>query len=219
MSPNERFESLRPWPLAAASVGVLMVASWYDMAGLEYRDKAQGSPLTTAGWFVMGFPMLVGFGLLFACLVTWFARKVSPWAAWPLLLLLSFYWLHWEIAKAQPTARLSRIIGPDAAAMATIHRLRQRDSFGDGTFTEGIISGPAGLLPEIVRYRSLEPSSMAPLHRFEAQEQGYPPMPGPNVLPDYGDVVGDERARFYLHPPSGKIYFYYESNSDRPRKR
>ena len=101
--------------------------------------------------------------------------------------------------RSTPQARLARIIGSEATALATIERLREYDSFNDGTTKMGILSGPQGLMDAIRRHRTLDRATATTrlgLYPFANGE-----------LPEYGEVEIDGRVTFFVDPASGKIYF------------
>lgn len=197
-----------PWPLALLAFCSFLALAWFSMACLDFDGTNYWSSRTTAGWFILGSPFILGMGLSYAALVASSARhgyKVICLALLACLLLLAV-----SVRWSSPEGRLAAIVGERAAQHATIERLKIVDSFNDGETAWGVISGPEDLLREIAEDRSLEmtaDSSPDPRLRRPFPEL-FPELESDESQPEIGDAVSNQRAAFFRRRSSGQIYFW-----------
>lgn len=181
------------------AMAIIVALQWFGMAGIDYHaGDPPVSSFTTAGWFVLGSPMVLATSAAFALLPAMLARK-SIWLG-----LLSIAVLVGLLASAinagLPQNRVAEIIGDDATNLAIIERLHVSDSMNDGSTTSGILSGPAELITRISSYRKLTEHPQAPLFRFHRAAEGA-------TLPEYGPVWTDDDSTFYYDELTQQIYF------------
>jgi hypothetical protein len=197
---------LRPWSLTIAGVCLFFVWAWVAMSGMDYDGTSPLTAFTTAGWFVLGIPCIGGLSLAYSAICALLARKLHVVIGWSALLITASCMILFTVQGTLPNRRLARIVGDDTARVATIHRLREMDSFGDGTSTSGVISGPGNLLDLIIAHRGLDMPRMTALHVFDHHGLDT------RSLPDYGETYQDDHSIFYRHPDSQRIYFKYRSD-------
>ena len=80
----------------------------------------------------------------------------------------------------------------------TIHRLIQTDSFSDGTFTYGIISGSDDLLDLLISQHKLEPSSGSVLDIYSV-------LFDVDALPVHDNVYANERLTCFQDRDKGRV--------------
>jgi hypothetical protein len=164
-----------------------------------FDGTLRASTFKTGGWYVLGSPVIAALGVAFGAFVATLARRRRQvMAGFMLALALTLFFD--ALRSSLPANRVSAIIGERAARNVTIERLRVADSFNEGATTWGIISGPNDLVDLISRRRGLTLSSETSLRPLQA---AFPD----DFIPDVGDAYCDQRALFFRHPATGKIYF------------
>lgn len=194
-----KWRLIQPWPVTILAMAIIVALQWFAMAGIDYRaGDPPVSSFTTAGWFVLGSPMVLATSAAFALLPAMLARK-SIWLG-----LLSLAVLMGLLASAinsgLPQNRVAEIIGDDAMNLAVIERLRVSDSMNDGSTVSGILSGPPELMTGIISHRKLIEAPQRPLHQFRRTAEGA-------ALPEFGPVWSGDDSSFYLDVQSQRIYF------------
>jgi hypothetical protein len=189
----------RPLPAFLSAFLLFVAWTWIGMAGIDYDGALRPSSFTTAGWFVLGFPVIGGIALAYAAFASFLIRKrcwITACAIFAVLVML----IGMTAYGSLPANRVAAIIGPDLARNVTIHRLHAMDSFNAGVTTFGVISGPEDLLHSIAEEQSLRLEETVTLYRFQF-------MFPEDSLPDYGPVYTDGRLTFYSCADTNRIYF------------
>lgn len=190
----------RRWPICLIGLSLFLVLVWFLMSGVDYHGGDEFLSLTTAGWFVLGFPFIAAFGIAYGLVFALIGIKTRFWFGWLLLLGITIPLVVYTARQALPRNRLKSILGPDVIAIAAVESLREQDSFNDGTFMRGVLSGPPKLLDLIVRNRKLNRQVGMSLSSFQSAFRD-------DAFPDYGDAYSDERSAFYCDAERGRIYF------------
>ncbi len=194
---------IRPLAVSLPLATVFIAWVWFSTAGIDYSGSSPLLALRTAGWFILGFPFILGFSYLFA----WFAASMYrrfglPALAAIWLALLTCLFL--SIAGSLPQARLAGIVGSELADRVQIYRLIASDTFNDGTVTLGECSGTPELLAEIAERQSLNEQEIIPAALFARLTDGKDD--------DRTQLAyGDSRCVFFLSPKTGRILFRQQS--------
>ena len=188
-----------------SGAALLLLASWISMSSVNYSSTESHFPLLTAGWFILGliflFPISLGFAGIFLLLSRWLGLRV----AWFSMLLIGLVLVGLAVWSALPINRLKPLIGDKAAAAASIERLCIRDSFNDGEFYAGVLSGGTNLMPLIEDFRPLQRRKVQmPLIQFRGIFRDV-------ALPDEGEEYGDDHGSFFADADGKSVYFWHTS--------
>jgi hypothetical protein len=194
------------------SVGVVLclVAAWFTMSLLDYSSTG-GFPFRTGGWFILGMFMIGPISIGYASLFLLISRRTGKAIAYSAMGVISAVLIALAVHSALPSTRLEPVIGKEALNVATIERLRTMDSFNEGIYFAGVLTGPPELMDLIVAHRSLEQST------YHSASQNIPLGTFRNQLPDIEipdivEVFSDERASFLPGPDKKYVYFVYRTN-------
>lgn len=177
------------------------------MSGIKYHEGVTFFGLRTAGWFLLGLPMLIGMGLFLALPICFLARKLSPAAGWIVLLAISVPAIINAFYSSLPHQRLESVLGVEIPDETKIHFLVQGDSFNDGVQTAGEFSGSMAILNSIAKKNGLQ-EKVKPLlfmnRMFEIE------------LPESAKVMTGELMTCYLDPKTDRIYFSARNSLPNP---
>ena len=147
-------ELFRPWPLFIGVMICFMVWCWFSMSGIDYQDNAPHFGYRTAGWFILGFPFLLGLGLVVALGVTFVARRAGNLISWTITAVAFGILISNAVVSSLPGNRLSSVVNVDASSVR-IYRLMQMDSFNGGITTFAMIQGDDELFDRICQANKL----------------------------------------------------------------
>ncbi len=201
----------RPQKYAVLSTGVILIVTgmWFGTAGMLYTPATASFPFRTAGWFILGSPCTLVFGLLYASVFWLLFRWTGVVIGWCLFLVCSAAFIVFSIQGALPSARLQWVLGEEAAQQAHIEYLSISDSFNDGLSYVGKVSGPETLLQSVIAYRSLVKRKKTRLDQLKHCFEN-------DALPEEASVYydadyGDNGNLFYFHPENDRLYFFWRS--------
>ena len=184
---------------------LFLIGFWFESSAIYYKASETIFPFRTAGWFVIGFiftaSISCGISMLF-CLI---ARKLHK-LAWFLMLIVSGLFIFYAINSSLPQKQLAKIIGKGATDKMKLEELYIGDSFNDGTFAYGVLSGNEKSMAMIKKHRPLE-------HRISIPLQGYDMFRyfKDRKFPETGNIYSDAHGAFYIFPEENKIYFSWHS--------
>ena len=118
------------------------------------------------------------------------------------MLITSSVFIFYSVNSALPYNRLANIIGEKTAGKVKLEELHTGDSFNDGEWAYGIISGNESVIKSITEYRVMEHTISVPLQHFIFKDY---------KLPETGDIYSDSYGYFYVSPGNSQIYFYWHS--------
>ena len=183
---------------------LMLIASWFLTSMTHYTPETAWFPFRTAGWYIIGFPLGLGFSLGYSAVFAFVSRWTGRRVAWGLMLLSSIIIISASVHSALPASWLRTILGEEAAAKSTIEYLRINDSLNDGLTYVGKVTGPPTLLQTVVAHHALEEHQS-----FRVGELGAYFDDGD--IPEYGKAYSDDRGFFYLSAATGRLYFIRRS--------
>ena len=128
---------------------------WLDMSDMDYYENAPMLGFSTAGWFSVGFVFLGVFAIAFAAIASLVARY-STIAAWSGVIVIFVLLIYFSALNGQVLNRLSSVLNIDTTGI-DVRRLKQADSFNDGTTTVAIFAGNKALFQKICDVNNLKP--------------------------------------------------------------
>lgn len=203
MADSVKIETEKPekkftWGLFITGGVLFLIGMWFGMSTLHYKASESVFPFRTAGWFVIGFLFSDFAAGLFSGIFCLIAMKLHK-TAWILMLIASSVFIYFSVNSALPYSRMANIIGKNAAGKVKLEELHTGDSFNDGEWAYGIMSGNMNLITE---YRVLKHEISIPHPNFIFKDY---------KLPETGDIYSDNHGYFYVSPENNKIYFYWHS--------
>ena len=190
---------LRPFPVTAGALILFALWAWIGMSNLEYRPGHVAGGRTTAGWFVLGSPFLLGFGLLVSLPFSFVARRARPVIGWVCLLAVFVPLIVFAFIRTTPQARLRTALGIEPPAETRIQRLEQFDSFNDGSTIAGVCSASPQLVQTLVATHDLRASESGGIIRQVMRDE---PVPE-----EVNELAGNELTIYYDADRS-LLYFY-----------
>lgn len=186
----DQLSFLRPYSLTVGTVILFGVWLWVAMSTADYRPGRFGGGRETAGWFVLGSPMIVGFALLPSALFTFVALRTRPVVGWSFLLAVAAALTVLAFVQTTPAARLMSALGVEPPAGTRIQFIRESDSFNGGRSTWGVCTADPQFVDRLIAARGLNPSDSAAtfLHQVMANES----MPADRTV-----FTGDRLAILY----------------------
>jgi len=190
---------LRPFSITAGTLILFALWAWIDMSNAEYRPGRVAGGRTTAGWFVLGSPFLVGFGLLASLPFSFVARRARPAVGWLCLLAVFVPLIVFAILRTTPNARLRRALDIELPAETGIQCLDQFDSFNNGSSVAGICSASPQLVQALIATHALKVSGdRGTLHREMRDEP----------IPEDATVFAGNELTIYYDADRSLLYFY-----------
>lgn len=167
---------------------------------MQQYDRAHpGFPLRTAGWFYLGFPGLIAFGLGFGYVFRFASRWIGQAAAWSLMLSVSAIVIGLTIRESLPPNVLRAILGEKVASQVTLDSLQSSDSFNDGVSYSGRLKGSPATFRRIIQEKNLVPTDGS----LNVIRSWYPE----DSLPESGTLYASKTGVFYF-------CFYFDAKSD-----
>ena len=184
---------------------LFLIGFWFESSTIHYKASKTIFPFRTAGWFVIGFiftaSISCGISMLF-CLI---AKKL-PKLAWFLMFIVSALFIFYAVNSSLPQKQLVRIIGKEATEKMKLEELYIGDSFNDGMFAYGVLSGNEKSMAMIKKHRHIEYKISIPLQGYDMfryfKERRFP---------ETGNIYSDDHGSFYIPPGENKIYFSWHS--------
>ncbi|MCC6123938.1 MAG: hypothetical protein IT426_03170 [Pirellulales bacterium] len=186
-----------------------MVAFWFGMATINYDAETSVFPFVTAGWFVLGFPFVVGFSLFYAIVLYFLFRRLGKLFTWLAMLTVSTLLIAYSIDSSLPRNQIRVVLGDEIAKQVSIIKLRISDSFRDGRTYFGLIRGPKNLIQTLKKRFSLK------IHENDAIDPNNFEMlslPTPKSTTTYSD----DRRTFYVSENSEDICFVFRTYINSP---
>ncbi len=168
------------------------------MSNADYRPGSFAGGRTTAGWFVLGAPFLLGFGLLMSLPFSCIARRTRPVVGWLCLLAVFVPLTALAILETTPVARLHTALGVEPPVGTRIHRIAQYDSFNDGSMTAGICSGNSDFVQTLIADHGLERSRSYGLLKRMLQDE---------IIPNEPDVLDGNGLTIWYDADRSLLYF------------
>lgn len=187
-------------PLSITGATVLLVAAWFwlDDCNTQYRAGDAGGGRTTAGWFILGLPFLLGFVLLASLLFSFIARRAGVISGWACLLVLFIPLMVRAYVSSTPAARLRSALNIDLPAGTRIQRLDQFDSFNDGISISGVCSATPQVVQTLIAAHALKTQNSGMLRQVMRDE------PIPEDVP----VLASDELTIYYDANTSLLYFY-----------
>ena len=183
-----------------------LVWSWFSTSGIDYVEGSPTWGRKTAGMFVLGMPVLIGFGFLVSACIAYVARRMGPAFAWPLTALVFGMLIYFSAVSSSPWNRLAAILNVDLQNVR-ICRLKQMDSFGDGITTLALIDGGDELFDRLCLANELRESSDLTPNFFNWLYDDETPFLEPVTL------FENERLTCYNDTANNRLYIYHRSRS------
>ena len=180
---------------------LMLIALWFLTSMTHYTPETAWFPFRTAGWYIIGFPLGLGFSLGYSAVFAFVSRWTGRRVAWGLMLLSSTIIVWASVHSALPASRLRMILGQEAAAKSTVEYLRIRGSFCDGQTMVGKVTGPPTLLQTVVTHHALK------AERKSSRVGALRGLFKYDDIPEYGTVYSDKRGFFYWSSATGSLYF------------
>ena len=193
-----------PKELLFLSIGVFFALTgiWLLTSLPDYDAAAAVSRKNTAGWFILGLPLILPVCFGVAGIFLLLRRKTSRDLAWMVMISVGIGTVILCCFHSTPEVHLRRIIGEKASENCRLLMLRSMDSFNDGIFSVGIITGNDQVLSMIASEygASIDPSVSGSVNITWLK----------NVkLPEFVPGIVTPHGSFRLDKAAGKIYFQY----------
>jgi hypothetical protein len=189
---------LRPISITFATLILFAVWMWIEMSGIEYRPVSVVKERTTAGWFMLGSPFLLGFGLLVSLLFTLIARRTRPVVGWLCLLVVFVPLISFAYSSTTPAARLRTALGSQPPVGTQIRRIEQYDSFNEGITIAGVCSGSPQFVQTLITAHSLKASHSDGLLRQMLRDE---------PIPEEVTVLAGDQLTIWYDADQSLLYF------------
>ncbi len=174
---------------------------------MDYSSTSSGDGRQTAGWFVLGLPMLVPIAMLSTMPFSMIARRGRPAIAWLTMSALFGVLIWFAFFQSTPRARLESALGVEIPTNIEIVRLRETDSFNDGITTMGACIADRELMDDLVAHHSLS----------EDITGGYiSPYLSDADIPEDGVGYRNDRLTCYHDVKTKTLYFVRRYSDPRP---
>jgi len=174
---------------------------------MDYSTTSTGDGRQTAGWFVLGLPMLVPIAVFSTMPFSMIARRGRPGIAWFAMATVFGMLIWFAYVQSTPQSRLASALGVEIPVDTRIVRLRETDSFNDGITTIGACAADTALVDDLVAHHSLN----------EAMTGGYiSPYMLDADIPEDGMGYRNDRLTCYHDAESGTLYFVRRYSDPRP---
>jgi hypothetical protein len=180
---------LRPFSITAGTLILFALWAWIDMSTMDYRPGRIAGGRTTAGWFVLGSPFLLGFGLLVSLLFSLIARRTRPVVGWLCLLAVFVPLIIVAYVRTTPAARLRTALDIKPPTGTQIRRIVRYDSFNDGSTIAGVCSASPQFVQTLVEAHALRASNFGGTLYQALRDE---PIPE-----EVGALAGDELTLYY----------------------
>ncbi|WDQ15119.1 hypothetical protein [Rhodopirellula sp. P2] len=196
-----------PFSITAVGFAAFLAWAWIGMSSMDYSTNTTGDGRKTAGWFVLGLPMLVPIALFSTMPFSMIARRGRPAIAWFAMVVVFGVVIWFAYVQSTPQARLAWALGVEVPADTNIICLRENDSFNDGITTIGACTADNAFVGDLVAHHSLK----------ESMTGGYisPYMPDTDI-PEDGIGYRNDRLTCYHDSESGTLYFVRRYSDPRP---
>lgn len=168
------------------------------MSGTEYRPGSIAGGRTTAGWFVLGSPFLLGFGLLVSLFFSFISRRTRTVVGWLCLLIVFTPLIAFAYSRTTPAARLRTALDIEPPAGTQIQRIERYDSFNDGSTIAGVCSASQQFVQALITAHALkESNSGGLLHQVLRDEP----------IPEEARVFAGDQLTIYYDADGSHLYF------------
>jgi len=196
-------------PISITTVGLIafLVWAWIGMSSMDYIASSGGDGRQTAGWFILGIPMLVPLAVLSTMPFSMVARRGRPVIAWSAMVLVFGMLIRFAYVQSTPQARLKYALGVELPAETTIVSLQETDSFNDGITTIGACTADMAMLEALVATHSLHQDISGHFisHYFRNVD-----------IPEDGMGYQSDRLTCYYDRATGVLYFIRRYSDPRP---
>ena len=176
------------------------------MSTIDYRPGRIAGGRETAGWFVLGSPFLLGFGLLASLLFSFVARRTRPVVGWLGLLAVFVPLIVFACLRTTPAARLRTALDIELPAGTEILRMKEYDSFNDGSTIGGVCSVSPETVQTLIAIHGLKASDSAGmLHQVLPDEP----------IPEEAHVFAGDQLTIYYDADRSLLYFCRRSGQRR----
>ncbi|WP_146410138.1 hypothetical protein [Allorhodopirellula heiligendammensis] len=174
---------------------------------MDFSTALAGDGRKTAGWFVLGLPMLVPIAMLSTMPFSMVARRGRRAIAWLAMCVLFGALMWFAYSQSTPLARLEWALDVEIPTDVKIIRLRETDSFNDGITTVGACIADREFINDLVAHHSLS----------EDITGGYisPYLPDANISVD-GVGYRNDRLTCYHDSKTKTLYFVRRYSDPRP---
>jgi len=195
---------LQPYSLTTAVLLLYFVWTWIDTSVIDYEPGRFDVGRRTAGWFVLGFPVILGIGLVIALPFAWISRKTNlHLGGLAMLLLFIPLILHaWE--RSSPEGRMQMALKLTPPPSTQILHLRRYDSFSDGTTTQGICTTTPEYVDALIAKHQLKTTEHA---AAMAHVPGFPRYPEDRQASVYRNSL----LEIYHDQQQGQLYYSYKT--------
>lgn len=169
------------------------------MSNTDYRAGRVGGGRTTAGWFLLGSPFLLGFALLMSMLFSLIARRARPLIAWLCLVVIFTPLIAMALVNSTPAARLRTALDIEPPAGTRIHRIQKFDSFNDGSMISGVCSADPQFVSRLIATHALEVSDSAGMLQDVLPDE---------PIPDDGTVFSGNDLTLFYDADQSLLYFF-----------
>lgn len=194
-------KDLRPFSLTAIVMLLFCAWIWIGMSSADYSVAQPGGSRKTAGWFILGFPFIVVFGLLASLLFSLIARRSRPIVAWGCVLAIFPTLIAISIRYTTPEARVQSALGVKLPADTEVIRVVQQDSFNAGITYWGICTGDQQFLNMLITHHALQatnPTSTAWLNAGLHDQS----------IPKVAILFENDELMLWYDSDASMIYFY-----------
>jgi hypothetical protein len=189
---------LRPFSITLATLILFTLWAWIDMSGTEYRPGSMVGGRTTAGWFVLGSPFLLGFAFLVSLLFSLISRRTKPVVGWLCVLAVFGPLIAFAFSRTTPGARLRTVLGSEPPVGTQIQRIDQYDSFNDGSTIAGVCSGSPQFVQSLITAHSLKASDSSGLLKQMLRDE---------PIPEEVTVLAGDELTIWYDPERSLLYF------------
>ena len=179
---------------------------WLSMSGMDYYEGAPYFGYKTAGWFLLGMPFLLGFGLVITAILAFISRRTRTFIGWTITALAYGFLISQSVISSLPNNRLASLLNLEPNDLRII-RLKQMDSHSDGITTVALIDGDDILFDKICRANDMVHSSEFTPTFFNWLHDGEPRFVEPVAMFD------NDRLTCYNDTVDRRIYVYHRSRS------
>ena len=125
------------------------------MSSADYRADTGTGVRTTAGWFILGSPILIFFGIGMGLVFWALARLRGYLISWISLILLFGVLISLTIRATTPAARLRSALEIEIPDDVQLVRIRVSDSFNEGIFQSGVCTADRAFVDQLVGVHGL----------------------------------------------------------------
>jgi hypothetical protein len=154
---------------------------------------------TTAGWFLLGLPFLLGLGLIVSLLFSLISRCTRPAFGWLCLAVVFTPLIVSACSKTTPAARLRAALTTEPPVGTSIYRIEQYDSFNDGSTIIGVCSASPEYVQTLLTTHSLEVSGQGGFLNRRLRDE---------PIPEEATVYSNNELIIWYDAEHSRLYFY-----------